>query len=385
MVVANWPGGTSFVYTNTGKYSLVAPASTLITLSATSSTGDVAQPEQQMTGVQGTELIAGNLVACNGGLNELHLDITGHGYLGVAAISPDGNTLAVFDSNANDMYCYSTKTGAILSTFKDVFQYYRIYHWNGANVQPRITFSNDGSKVLATENYYGTSIVRVVNVAGGAVTDSAIWGYSACFTQDGSGLYISDRGGISLYDLATQKVVKTVLSASGSVAVGLRNSGSQLVYLATTRNGNISSTDIVLWDLTTNQSVARYPLSTVSSFDSVSSFDPVLASDGNTLGLESGGKLVFIDLRNGTAINTSDIPLPSNAFFQIAPNNAGFIACLGTGAANVVGMYSLTDGVAKHIFPAPAGAGQAFSAGISPSGKLATGTYLNTIRIWDVK
>src|SRR5439155_11315893 len=58
IVVAAWSGGISYMYAINGSFKLTAPSGSVITLTGTVASGEIAQPKTIVAGQQGSDILA---------------------------------------------------------------------------------------------------------------------------------------------------------------------------------------------------------------------------------------------------------------------------------------------------------------------------------------
>ncbi|MDP4199036.1 MAG: hypothetical protein Q8902_05640 [Bacteroidota bacterium] len=368
MVMANYSGGMSYVYTADGNFRITAPAGTAVILSATASTGDIAQPQSMTAGLEGIITSTPNLVACSSQTSDINLDISGT-YTGKAlAFSPDGSKLATIASNGTDVVLLDATTGNTLVTLPAAFSKYAY--------SPSIQFSGNGNTILTTAGYYGG--FDCWKLDGTRLTPSTVSSISAVPSIDGASVIGSDQAhGVFKYDIGTHSFAATysVPSTRGpGMVMGLMPSGTQFVVS--------SANTVYLWDMNTNQAVSSF-LTSSNVQDSMAQ-GSALSPDGSIICL-SASSMKFFGIATGTAINTSTISQSYGQSFGILPDNSRFIAQYRSGLGNTVGLFNITNGIPSYLFDAPSSFGNSSAVAISHNGKLAAAVYANNLRIWSVK
>ncbi|MFI5202577.1 MAG: hypothetical protein ACHQNE_09345, partial [Candidatus Kapaibacterium sp.] len=230
MVLASWNGEMSYIYTTNGSFQLTAPSGDVITLAATASSGDVAQPQTVTAGAQGAFVPVPDIVACNS-QSDIKIDISGTFNGSAMAFSPDGSKLAVTASNGRDVILLNVATGATTATLTSAFT-------NPIKMPPQLygqsgkmEFSSDGGTILTFETEGGFNIWKS---DGTRITPNTISATSACLTPDGLSVVGSDNSHSTFeYLIGTGMYSKfSVPNGSTPVVIGMAANGTQ--FIATT-------------------------------------------------------------------------------------------------------------------------------------------------------
>jgi hypothetical protein len=183
------------------------------------------------------------------------------------------------------------------------------------------------------------------------------------------------------YDLQGnyQKTLKLSMATSEVVVLGTAPNGTMMLL---NHIVNTFTPQVDLWDLTTDQSTANYPVP--GGFrDSTSTGGKLLSYDHSLLVLASYSTLDIFNSITGAKIGS--LPLPYLGGYGLAPDNATIIGQYRAGAMNTVATVSIADGKQKHIFDPPASGGFTTGVAISPDGKQAVAVYPTLMRVWKVQ
>jgi WD40 repeat protein len=315
----------SYVYTKTGKWALQVPSTVPLTVDVTNANGDQATTIGVPALASGEQRSLGTISLCSSGVaNYTDITVGTTAYDASAlALSADGSRLGVWGSGK--LAVYDAKNGNLLSSATT--------NVNSINI---LEFSLDGSKLLASQNWYGSTMVFDVSattaVAGASIPSIG----TPHLSDDGTrviGLSRTYLGKIMVYSAVDGSVIKTLNPASTSIAsIGYIPDEDAAVY----EDGSNAR----VWSIATDAEVRNFPITGINYYFGSS-------EDGHTIASSSNNSVYSCyDTKTGTKLGDLSGVISGgrdSAGGILLTQNHGF-AEANVGGAVSIRVIKITDG-----------------------------------------
>ncbi|MDP4219995.1 MAG: hypothetical protein Q8896_06120 [Bacteroidota bacterium] len=317
----------SYVYTKTGKWALQVPSTVPLTVDVTNANGDQATTISVPALASGEQRSIGTISLCSSGVpNYTDITVGTTSYDASAlALSPDGSRLGVWGSGK--LSVFDTKNGNLLSSATT--------NMNSINI---MEFSLDGSKLLASDNWYGPTIVYDVSAtlatAGASIPSLG----TAHLSDDGTKVIALSRayqGKIMIFSAVDGSVIKSLSPVStGIESIGYIPGEDAVVY----QDGQNAR----VWGVATDAELRNFPMTGVNYYFASS-------EDGHTIASSSNNSVYSCyDTKTGTKLGdlSGVVSGRDSAGSILVTQNYGYIEA-NVGGAVTIRVVKIVDGTSS--------------------------------------